>query len=451
MSDDDKKLANAADDEALDETVETIALTPPKPEGDSEANTASVDDNKKDQKAEAKNSAGSAANTAAPHTQAPVKEQPSPAPKTSSRSWLSILLLLAVIALAVCLAAIVHFGQQSLSAQDKKIQGLANELSQGKSTLQQSLVALSQTQQAAIADLTQDMQSNQRSVNELSQRVLAQGKRLRAMSDTSRDDWLLAEAQYLLKLANQRIRIERSPVGAQALLEEADNILRDLDDPSLHPVRRAIAQDLAALKLLNVIDVEGIYVSLLALTDQVSSIPVRLSPSQRERSEQAAVSEGDSPKTFRQTIAASWQNFIRSFKDYVRVVHHEEKPKALLPVQDEVYLQQNLRLMLERAQLALLREQQDIYVQSLAQADQWLLQYYNRSEVLTKFREALAHLQEKNIVQTLPDISHSLALLHEYISELHQLADRKVPLNNAQKKTTSPKKAPKNNAAEAAQ
>ncbi len=451
MSDNDKKLANAADDEALDETVETIALTPPEPEGDSEANTASVDGNKKDQKAEAKNSAGSAANTAAPHRQAPAKEQPSPAPKTSSRSWLNILLLLAVIALAVCLAAIVHFGQQGLSAQDKKIQGLANELSQGKSTLQQSLVALSQTQQSAITDLTQNLQSTQRSVNELSQRVLAQGKRLRAMSDTSRDDWLLAEAQYLLKLANQRIRIERSPVGAQALLEEADNILRDLDDPSLHPVRRAIAQDLASLKLLNAIDVEGIYLSLLALTDQVTSIPVRLSPSQRERSEQAAVSEDDSPKTFRQTIAASWQGFMQSFKDYVRVVHHEEKPKALLPVQDEVYLQQNLRLMLERAQLALLREQQDIYLQSLAQADQWLLQYYNRSEVLTKFREELVRLQEKNIVQTLPDISQSLALLHEYISELHQLADRKVPLNNAQQKKASPKKAPKNNAAEAAQ
>src|SRR5690606_37845313 len=95
------------------------------------------------------------------------------------------------------------------------------------------------------------MQSRQDEVLENTQSRLAevqlqlshQAQRLRALSETTREDWLLAEAEYLLRLASQRILTERQTSNAITLMETADGILRDLDDSDLFAVRKALAAD----------------------------------------------------------------------------------------------------------------------------------------------------------------------------------------------------------------
>ena len=52
-------------------------------------------------------------------------------------------------------------------------------------------------------------------------------------SVNDRDDWLLAEAQYLLRMANQRLIMANDVGAAQALLGSADTILLELDDVRL--------------------------------------------------------------------------------------------------------------------------------------------------------------------------------------------------------------------------
>ncbi len=356
-------------------------------------------------------------------------------PQKSARPWGAIFNFILILGLAGALFYVVYEGQALIEKQNVAGQSLEKSVQSLQQMQTKTFNSLAQTQQAEQKQLRKQLKDTQTLLNDSVQRITAQGKRLRAMSDTSRDDWLLAEAEYLLKLANQRIRIERSPEGAEALLEEADGILRDLDDPNMHPLRRAIAKDLTALKLLKKIDTEGIYLSLVALTDEINNIPVVLTPRVEDQtlsSTQATVAQKD--KTFWQVVGGSWSRFTSSFDSYVRVVRHDKKPKPLLPVQDEMYLQQNLRLMLERAQLALLREQQDIFEQSLGQADKWLATYYNESDVLIQFRDELSVLRQNKVVQTLPDISHSLHLLHEYIGELHQLDGVKKTLPAANEK-----------------
>ncbi len=357
-------------------------------------------------------------------------------PQKSAWPWGAIFNFILILGLAGALVYVVYEGQALIEKQNLAGQSLEKSVQSLQQMQTKNFNSLAQTQQAEQKQLRKQLKDTQTLLNDSVQRITAQGKRLRAMSDTSRDDWLLAEAEYLLKLANQRIRIERSPEGAEALLEEADGILRDLDDPNMHPLRRAIAKDLTALKLLKKIDTEGIYLSLVALTDEISNIPVVLTPRVEDQTlSSTQVTETQKDKTFWQVVGGSWSRFTGSFDSYVRVVRHDKKPKPLLPVQDEMYLQQNLRLMLERAQLALLREQQDIFEQSLGQADQWLRTYYNESDVLIKFRDELDVLSQNEIVQTLPDISHSLHLLHEYIGELHQLDGVKKTLPTTTEKS----------------
>lgn len=341
--------------------------------------------------------------------------------RKSTFSWGGLLTAISLLLLTAAIGYIAYQGKLLLDAKTQEIATLERSLNATKNTQIKSLESFDQREKKARETLAKQVKQTQTALGDVNQRVSAQSKRLRALSDTSRDDWLLAEAEYLLKLANQRVRIERSPDGAEALLEDADAILRDLDDPNLHPLRRAIAKDLTALRLLQKIDVEGIYLSLVSLTGEIVNIPTHVTRTTEKADTLQPLVDTSEKRTALETVKASWKRFTHSFSEFFRVNTTGPKPKALLPIKDEVYLQQNLRLMLERAQLGLLREQQDIYQQSLTQADIWLEEYYNESAVLLNFRNELQRLASKTVVQKLPNISASLELIHEYIDVLHRL------------------------------
>ena len=86
--------------------------------------------------------------------------------------------------------------------------------------------------------------------------------------------------------------------------------------------------------------------------------------------------------------------------------------KPLLAPDEEIYLELNLRLMLERAQLAALRREQIVYEQSLTAAADWLEEYLDTGEasVLRSISE-LSTLASINLNQELPDIAGSLTTL----------------------------------------
>ncbi len=351
-------------------------------------------------------------------------EAPGDAPDMASRQripWLALAAIMLLLGLSGWLGVTVHQSNARLQEQAAQMLALKQELTAGGADLQKQIDGLIAATERSFAEMRQSEGARSTQISDLANRLAAQGKRLRAMSTTSREDWLLAEAEYLLKLANQRVRIERSADGAEALLEAADAILRDLDDPDLHSLRRAIAEDLAALRLMNKIDVEGIYLSLVALTRQIENLPLRANLGHDSKSALLTMDlEEAPPRSAWQRFTDSLLGFFSALKSYVRVHKHGDRPKVVAPA-DALYLQQNLRLILERAQLALLREQEDIYRQSIAQALSWAEKYYPQTLPLMKFQETLHSLQNKTVVQKFPDISQSLNLLHEHIKTLHLL------------------------------
>lgn len=370
--------------------------------------------------------------------------------KVLNKKRVFFLLLLGVVFVCVLVLGfvlgfrwILQQNQAALEHQDQQIALLEKRLTQAEASSRQTLENLAQTHAQERQRLNTAIQKMQTQDVDIEQRVAAQAKLLRAMSDTSREDWLLAEAEYLLRLANQRIRIERSGEGVDALLSAADEILRDLNDPDLHPLRRAVAKDLAAMRLMSKIDVEGIYVALAALADHIDTLPLQFDRFAISAEPAVALlpTESSANDTLVSRIAAAWQRFVKSFGNAYRIVSIDELPKPILPPESHVYLQQNLRLMIERAQLALMREEQEIYTTTLQQADAWLEQYYSVSAPTTSFRQQLANLKNQNITHDFPDISNSLELLNNYIRELHSLKGPKssasVKENNTQQNPAS--------------
>ncbi|WP_096086734.1 uroporphyrinogen-III C-methyltransferase [Agaribacterium haliotis] len=328
----------------------------------------------------------------------------------------AIVVLFALIALT---ALAYWFWQQHLRDKDsaaKEQQTLQQNLSQTLQGFEQSLQNQQQQLQQSQQTMQQQNQQLQAEVEELKQRQLSQKKRLLAMSTTSREDWLLAEAEYLLRLANQRVLIERQATNAIALLQEADAILKEFADPDLFDVRAAIRDDMVALRLAEKIDSEGLYLELRALGKQVeklSLIPQSFDYELEAKSQEQEVAQ----------IKNSFSRFISGLGDYVRIIKHDEKPAALMPPEQSQYLQLNLRMLLEQAQLAVLREQPKVYKSSLTEADIWLERYFPITTQREQYREQLQRLADREVLQTLPDISNSLKLLNTYIAELHSLAE----------------------------
>lgn len=267
----------------------------------------------------------------------------------------------------------------------------------------------------------QDKPRDNATVNRLGTQLAAMERRLQAISDTSRDDWKLAEAAFLLRLASQRMLLEHNSAEAIALAQTADTILRDQQDPDLFGVRQTLARELAELKMLQPIDREGLYTRLQALTEQVDKLN-QLQSYQREAiGPTTDATAAAQPQGVWQKVKASVNRAFSTLGSYIRVRDREQKVTPMLAPEQRYFLTQNLRLMLEQAQLGLLREQSQVYQVSLQKAQRWIEQYFEHDKRANVMLDELAQLQQEPISIELPDIHQALGQLQAYIQKLHQI------------------------------
>lgn len=325
--------------------------------------------------------------------------------------WLFIVLLVA----GVCFG-----GTFLLRQMDKQQQTIVNLREQ----LEQSTLTM-ETKQQVLEDevdkeLVEQQQEVQASLNDLAEQVNSNNARLLSLSSVNRDEWKLQEAQYLLRLADQRILLEKDSQNALALAISADDVLRDIDQADLVGVRKLLAEEIAVLKLAGVIDREGIYLRLSALSTQVDAIPF-IEPLGQD---QSLLPEEQIPEdeTFKQRLTRNFYTLLNKLGSYVRVRDHGKTINAVLPPDEQKFLQQNLRLMLEQSQVALLRNEKGIYQESLVKAQNWVNQYYNLNEQAKAVLEELQSLQQENIAPDLTNFSNSSAALSEYIEKREKMA-----------------------------
>jgi len=220
-------------------------------------------------------------------------EAASPMPE-KSRSWLlwiAIVLWVAVIGAGVYggifLKAWYAQVNQALDTQSKasadakqsflRIETDLTEYGQSDQQVRKQMQSVEGVAQSLSAKAQNIAQAQNKRLDQMSLRLDGQQKRINSMSTTNREDWLLAEAEYLLRLANQRVLLERSPQNAIALLESADEIVKEvaagLGDAELFGIREALGRELTQLRLIDTADKEGVYLQLSALANAVESLP----------------------------------------------------------------------------------------------------------------------------------------------------------------------------------
>jgi len=245
-------------------------------------------------------------------------------------------------------------------------------------------------------------------VSELQQRV-ANAPMPGDATPAGNEDWMWNEAEYLLRLANQKLQLEGDSDSALLLLNSVNDMLSRTEDPALLSVRRAIADELLAVRSIEQVDTSGLYVRLDSLDDLVNQLSLRSALAENYNAQLASQRDAD----------ASGQGFVARTLELLSSIfvwqRWDDAPEALLPPQQEATLQQNLHLLLGQAQLALLMGEDEVYRSSLRKAADWTSTYFAiDSGTGRTLSEELGVLAGYNVVEQRPDISSSLETLRRY-------------------------------------
>ena len=286
--------------------------------------------------------------------------------------------------------------QEELAREQNAMQVLRTEFEAMASHTEQQLAAL---------------QRSQAQQSDLIAQAAAQSQRAQSQRDkTGPERWWLAEAEYLMRIANHRLLMERDAAAAENLLALADEILAEIDALAYHDVRADLAREMALLRAFKDVDAQSVFLRLEALKGLLDQLPLRLptysAPRQQPSQQEAAPPNGSPPML--ETLAERLSGLIRFRR------HEGEPVRPLLPPRQAEYLQLHLQLALDRAQLAALRHDQEIYRASLSAARDWLYRFVDPTHAATQqlTRELDALLAIDLNVQ-LPDISGSLSRLRE--------------------------------------
>ncbi|MDP6191237.1 MAG: uroporphyrinogen-III C-methyltransferase, partial [Gammaproteobacteria bacterium] len=229
----------------------------------------------------------------------------------------------------------------------------------------------------------------QQSMDTALQQALQQMAQAQSEQQQQLPKWELAEAEYLLRLANQRLAMEQDPAVAVTLLQAADEIMRTSEQVGSYGVRQAIAQDISALLAVPMVDVEGLYARLAGLLEQSSGLAyikpatAVVVPAQEPDPISQTTKDLQAPLSWDQKALQMAGNVLdgtmQELELLVRVQERTNADQLLLSPDIEALLRVRLQLALTQAQAALLRGQQGVYQSSLQQVAELLHEYYPAS------------------------------------------------------------------------
>jgi uroporphyrin-3 C-methyltransferase len=265
-------------------------------------------------------------------------------------------------------------------------------------------------------------------LNNIELRVNAQGKRLIELGSTTRSDWLLAEAEYLARLARQRLQTERSVKSPLALLQSVDAILTQIDDPNLLQARGAVAADITSLRLTPNIDREGIYLELQALASSVDKL-LLVELAEPQKSVKQPV---EKPVQQKQTVL---DEFLTDLSSLVRVRQRQNPIEPILLPYEERIVRRNMQMIFEQAQLSLLREEQKIYRATLEKAQHYLQRFFQSNPASQAVNQRIAVLLDTSITQQIPNVHNSLEAIQALLIMREQRiieGEKSIPLESGQ-------------------
>ncbi|EGR0670189.1 uroporphyrinogen-III C-methyltransferase [Vibrio vulnificus] len=299
--------------------------------------------------------------------------------------------ILAIIIALLGTGGVAFQLQQQNSQYQAQIAALQNQLQQTQSAMSNELNQVKQETVAKATEVTHKAEvvlaQQQKSIESL-QLAMADVKGRRP------NDWLLAEADYLVKLAGRKLFLEHDVVSATSLMESADQRIAALNDPSLVPLRKAMAKDITDLKTIPLIDRDGLVLRLTALQQQVDQLPLAnaILPEAKTVEKQQV---SDDINNWQNNLMASLKAFSENF---ITFRTRDGNIIPLLSPEQHFYLKENIKAKIETAIKAVYQEQGEVYTTSLTTAEAWSQAFFNQdNNTVKEFTQSLKQLSEQKI------------------------------------------------------
>ena len=248
-------------------------------------------------------------------------------------------------------------------------------------------------------------------------------------------DWLFSEADFLLNNALRKLVLDNDVDTAVSLLKLADETLAKVNNSQSAAIRSAINQDLKQLLSVTGIDQNAVMQKLSQLANTVDELPVL---DVNFGDDQNATKLSDSLSDWAENAEKSATSFLNHF---IRISpkHGADRKELLAPNQD-IYLRENIRLRLQLAIMAVPRQQNELYKQSLEAVASWIRSYFDtNAEVTQSFLKSVDELSELSIYVDVPSQLQSLSMLDKYLNRT-PLDVQKVEIEAEKAVDNSPRK-----------
>ncbi|MDD1608155.1 MAG: uroporphyrinogen-III C-methyltransferase [Methylococcaceae bacterium] len=324
---------------------------------------------------------------------------------------------------------------QGLRDKQKDLSGeVKGEMSKQMSDYQAQLTAI----QAQLANVSKELASkdehfnkiladfsqlHQEKLNTTQKELTASIQQIQRQLGKTRGDWLIADAEYLLSVANERLQLIGDVHTTIEALEAADQRLRESGDTGVIKIREKIAEEITVVKNITVPDIVGMYVAIQAQQDHVEQLTLLL----------PFAGKAPTPDTKNQPETASEDHGLL---DAIGIKYSERAIETTLKPEEAKFIYEQLRVKLEMAQIALVQHNEALFQSALADAKKWIAQHFIKNDVSRNFIEELDKFSAIKIHGQFPDISLSLKMIKD-ISKLRIEAD-KATLPSTEPETKKP-------------
>ncbi len=255
---------------------------------------------------------------------------------------------------------------------------------------------------------------------------------LRRQLGKTRGDWLIADAEYLLSVANQRLHLVGDLNTTREALEAADQRLRESGDASVFKVRELIAKELAELRTVLMPDVVGMYSTIQLLKDKVQKLAVFLPYSGKELTQSESVHEHTLGSDGSHGLLGTLANQLEG---YVTIRHTDKPVDNVLTPEQALFIRNQLGVKLEMIKLALVQQNDELYKNAIADAKAWLAENFSTNKDAISFAAELDRLNSIPIRGKFPDISESLKMLRD-VTKLRIESDKAMLKPDVQQQAT---------------
>ena len=313
-----------------------------------------------------------------------------------------------------------YIGQQQVTDFQKKLIVLENQVGESVSRV----TANEKNEQ--VNQLESDLKAMQEKVIQLEEfnkskteeitTLQAQIKQVGQLASAQQpNDWLFSEVDFLLNNALRKLILDNDVDTAISLLKLADETLVKINNTQANSVRNAINQDLKKLLSLSSVDQNSVMQKLSQLANTVDELQVLNVNFDDTPENNNKLS--DSIEDWQQNVEKSATSFLNHF---IRISPKQSaNKKELLAPNQDIYLRENIRLRLQLAIMAVPRQQDELYKQSLDAVSSWVRSYFDtNSETTQNFLKSVDELSELSIYVDVPEQLASLTLLDKYLNRL---------------------------------